>query len=155
MHGNSIWDRLKSALGEHNTRAGDGRDGEQKVRVAAAVLLLEVERADLDISAAERAAIRAQLQGKFKLSDTDLDMVLDLAQERSKNSVSLHPYLLILNRNLSAPQKLSMMEMLWRVAYADGKLNKYEEALLRELADLLLIPHHDFIRIKLQITGEG
>lgn len=46
------------------------------------------------------------------------------------------------------------MELLWRVAFADGRLDRYEEHLIRRIADLLHLPHRDFIRAKLRAQGE-
>ncbi len=150
----SIWNRLKVMLGERDDAGGAGADDDQKVRVAAAVLLLEVERADQRLSSDEREIIRTQLTDKFRLSAVELNTVLELAEARAQSAVSLHPYLRVLNRNLTPAQKLTVMEMLWQVAYADGTLDKYEEALLRNLAELLHVPHHDFIRAKLRVSGE-
>jgi uncharacterized tellurite resistance protein B-like protein len=41
--------------------------------------------------------------------------------------------------------------MLWQVAYADGSLDPYEEALVRKIADLIYVPHREFIQAKHRI----
>jgi uncharacterized tellurite resistance protein B-like protein len=59
-----------------------------------------------------------------------------------------------LNDGLTESEKRQVMEMLWRVAYADHHIDAHEEHLLRELSELLYLPHEQFIRAKLAVTGE-
>ena len=56
-----------------------------------------------------------------------------------------------MNEHFSAPEKVDLFSCLWQVAYADGRIDKYEEHLLRRIADLLHISHRDFIRTKLAV----
>ena len=124
------------------------------MRIAAAVLLLELERADSQRSAHEREVVKAQLRQKFRLEEEDTETLVQVAEERASRAVSLHRFVQTLNEHLSAEQKLAVLEMLWQVAYADGELEKHEEAFLREMSELLFIPHSDFIRIKLRVLDE-
>jgi uncharacterized tellurite resistance protein B-like protein len=39
------------------------------------------------------------------------------------------------------------------VAYADGDLDKYEEHLIRRVAELIYVPHEEYIRAKLAVAG--
>ena len=51
----------------------------------------------------------------------------------------------LLNKNFSPQRKAQFIEYLWRVAMADGKIDMYEDQLVRKLADLLYVAHNDFI----------
>lgn len=124
-------------------------------RLAAAVLLLEVARADHDHQPAERAALRAGLSRDFGVAEAALDALLDEAELRAKKSVSLYEYVTTLNRTLSPDDKRGLLNLLWEVAHSDGKVDAHEEHLLRQLADLLHLSHADFIRGKLKARGEG
>lgn len=124
---------------------------EQAVRMAACILLLEMEHADFHHDAAERSVIREQLQRRFALDEATADDLLATAEARDREAVSMHRYLSTLNEFLTYQDKLAVLEMLWRVAYADGELHRYEEALLRRMAELLYIQHQDFIRVKLEV----
>lgn len=122
--------------------------------LAVAQLLLEIARADFAADSVEIAAIRDLLGRSYGLSGDRLDTLLRQAEAHAAGSVSLHDTVVAINRQVSAERKLELLSMLWQVAYADGRLDKYEEALLRKLADLLFVSHADFIREKLAVIGE-
>ena len=124
-------------------------------KLAVAQLLLEMARADFSAEAVEIATIRELLARAYSLSGEELDALLRQADERVARSVSLYDTVSALNSTLDHDRRRELMAMLWRVAYADGKIDKYEEALLRKLADLLFVSHSDFIREKLAVIGEG
>ena len=77
------------------------------------------------------------------------------AAPEAKSAVSLYEYLKTLNEGLDEREKREVLEMLWRVAYADNELDAHEEALLRELSDLLYLPHAEFVKAKFAVTGES
>lgn len=129
--------------------------GEQAIRLAAAVLLVEMARADADHDGLEREALRRELEQRFGLDPDSAQALLEAAERTADESVSLHGYIDDINSGLDYPQKLSVLKMLWQVAYADGRLHRYEEHLMRRFADMLHLSHTDFIRLKLQVLGEG
>lgn len=144
-----LLERLKESLGGP---AQDAPDPEQARRIAAAVLLLEMAHADHAHHAVEEDTIRAQLQQYFGLLPEEADELITAARREAHASVSLHPYLQALNAGLAIEDKRRVLEMLWRVAWSDRHLDPYEEHLMRELADLLYLPHRDFIRAKLAVV---
>lgn len=144
----ALLERLKQALGESDRQPADP---EQARRIAAAVLLLEMAHADHAHQALEDRTIHAQLQAHFSLAPQEADELIDAARARARQAVSLHPYLKALNADMTVADKRRVLEMLWRVAYADSRLDPHEEHLMRELADLLYLPHREFIRAKLAV----
>lgn len=129
-------------------------DEAARQRIAVAVLLLECARADFERSESEMAAVRSSLRGYLSLDDAALDRLLAEAGEKARQAVSLHEFVQRLNASMQPSDKIELITMLWRVAYADGRLDAQEEHLLRRLADLLYIPHGDFIATKLQIEAQ-
>ena len=127
---------------------------EDEQRLAAAVLLLEVARADYAHEPAERATLRAGLAREFGVAEAALDTLLEEAEAKAKASVSLFEFVQALNRTMSAEAKAKLVEMLWDVAHADGKVDPHEEHLLRRIADLLHLSHADFIRGKLTAAAK-
>ena len=123
-------------------------------RLAVAQLLLEMARADFAQDAAEIATIRDLLSRAYSLSTEEIDGLLAQAGERVARSISLYDAVNVVNAALGHDERRELLKMLWLVAYADGKLDKYEEALLRKLADLLFVSHSDFIREKLTVIGK-
>ncbi len=118
-------------------------------RLAAAVLLLEVARADYAHAPAEREALRAGLAREFGVPEGELDALLGEAELRAKQSVSLFDFVQALNRTLAPEDKRALLRLLWDVAHADGRIDPHEEHLIRRIADLLHLSHADFIRGKL------
>ena len=99
--------------------------------------------------------VRQGLRQQFGLDDAALDKLLGEAGASARSAVSFHGPVSRLNTELSADQKRELMSWLWRVAAADGRVDPQEEGLLRKLAELLYIPHADYIRTKLEATDGG
>lgn len=127
-------------------------DSEHRLQIAAAVLLLEMEHADHVYDPAERTEIECQLKAHFDLDDDEAAALLAAAEPEAREAVSLHGFLQALNEGLSMPEKRRVLEMLWRVAYADDSLDPHEEHLLRHLSELLYMPHSEFIKAKLAVS---
>ena len=119
-----------------------------RLHLATAVLMIEIGRADFQIHEAELAVVADALQQRFGLSPAEQAELLELAHQQSQDSHSLHPFLRRINRHFDPQQKAEIVEDLWRVAFADGRLDKYEEYHIRRIADLLHLPHSAFIRAK-------
>jgi uncharacterized tellurite resistance protein B-like protein len=114
-------------------------------KLATAVLLLEAAHGDGDFAPSERAAIKALLTNAFNLSPDELTELLAAAEARSADHVQLHPYTTAIADKLTPDQRLSFMEMLWEVVYADGVLDPEEDALIRKLANLIYVNDRDRI----------
>ncbi len=139
---------MKFSLKRIFGRTGNSEQG-RNPQLAVAQLMLEIARADLSITHSEMQVIRAHLSQAYGLSETQLDALIENAETKVEQAVSLHDTVSTVNAQLSADDKSGLIRALWRVAYADQRLDAYEEALLRRLADLLYVPHDIFIREKL------
>ena len=115
---------------------------------AAAVLLIELAMADEGTSPSERVIIETAMREKFDLNQQQLDALLNEAETIQKQATSMHDYTHRLRGSLAAPERGELIEWLWRVAYADGHLDRHEEHLIRRLADLIGVPHQEMIRRK-------
>ncbi|TJY59342.1 TerB family tellurite resistance protein [Sinimarinibacterium sp. CAU 1509] len=122
--------------------------------LAMAVLLAETARADFDTQCVERDAVRQMLVSQLGLNDEESQALVARAFAESERSVSLHGFLRTLNDELQPAERRELIEWLWRVAYADGKLDPYEEARVRQLAELLYISHVDFVQTRLAVEQE-
>ena len=122
----------------------------EPLELATAALLLELSRADFSESVAEKEAITQLLQKRFNSSAEDADRLVADAARRADRAVSLHEFTHRLNRELSEPDKLALIEMLWRVSNADGRIDKHEEQLIQRIAGLLHISDRDRVRLKLK-----
>ena len=123
-------------------------------QLATATLLVEIARADFEIHPREQDAIRRLLRGACGLDPARAAELVARAEREAEEVVSLYEFTRRLNLELSREEKTEIVEMLWRVAFADGQIDKYEEHLVRKVADLLYVPHRNFIRAKLKTIGE-
>jgi len=81
--------------------------------------------------------------------------VLELVEGASKNldeAIDYFQFSKQINAQCSAEQRIDIIELLWRLAYADGELDKHEELVIRRVASLLYVTHEDFIAAKLAAT---
>jgi len=119
------------------------------LRLAAAALLVETARADFTEDDVELNSLSQLLKTSLKLGQEEVDALVLHAQERVEEATSLYELTEVINEHCSADQKLQLISAMWAVAYADGDLSKYEEHLIRQVADLTYVPHADYINCKL------
>ena len=143
--------QLKKIFGEEALPRGVLEDREP-FELATAALLLELARADFSENDAEVQAIRHLLQARFALTDDALNVLMINAARRADKAVSLHELTHRLNRELPEEDKLAIVEMLWHVSHADGRIDKHEEHLIRRIAGLLHISDRDRVRLKLKVV---
>ena len=136
-------------------RAPKADEREHGYHLATAALLVEMMRADYEVRPEERDAVLRALGVAFDdLSADETRGLLARAEERADDATSLYEFTQHINRQFDHEQKARVVELLWRVAYADGDLDKYEEHLVRRIADLIHVPHSVFIRMKHRARGE-
>ena len=126
-------------------------DREHALRVATALLLIEVARADYETDLVEDAAILAQIKQFFGLDDARARLVVSEASRQADHTASLQSFTRRLVEALAPAERAHVVEMLWRVALADSRLDKHEDYVVRQVAELLYVPQSDLIRIRNRI----
>ena len=121
---------------------------ERRLQMATAALMVEMLHVDERVTSEEDEKLRHILKQRFKLDTTEIEALIDLAHNEKHEATDYYSFTSLLNEHYTQQQKINLVEDLWQLAYADNKLDKYEEHLLRRLADLLHVPHRDFIRTK-------
>lgn len=121
---------------------------EHALRVATALLLIEVARADYADDFAEDSAMLDSLKQFFALDDAEAALLIEEARTTADRAVELQQFTRRLHEQLSIAEKQRVVEMLWQVALADRRLDKHEDHLVRRIADLLYVSHSDLIRIR-------
>ncbi len=116
---------------------------------AAAALLLEVAFIDDDFSKQERDALPSLLSKHSSLTTQECLEVIEIAEKDVNNATSLHQFTHYLNEQFKLEDKISLVTTLWLVAYSDDKIDKYEDHMIRKIADLLHLRHSEFIQCKL------
>ena len=124
---------------------------QHRLQIAAAALLIETARADFTQDGTEEAALEVLLSSALNLDRTEIHELIELATKQVEESTSLYEFTREINDHYSAERKIQLIEAMWKVAYTDGRLDKYEEHLIRQVAELIYVPHQAYIRSKLAV----
>ena len=127
-------------------------DPEHQLKLASASLLIEMIRMDHKIEQTEHDMVKSLIKKDFELSDAETESLFQLAEEESKNAVDYYRFAKLINNDYDNGQKIRVIENLWHIAYADNELDKYEEHYLRKVAEILHVPHKEFIKAKHRVT---
>ncbi|MBT3549006.1 MAG: TerB family tellurite resistance protein [Gammaproteobacteria bacterium] len=118
--------------------------------LAISILLIEVSKSDDYYDELEKNTIIEIIREKFSLDKNQIDLLINLADKKNDEMISLHDFIEVLNKECSYSEKKDLIKMLWDVAYIDGRIDKYEDYTIRKISDLLYITHSDFIQAKLR-----
>ena len=138
--------KLLSAPESVSARADD-------LQIAVAVLLVEAARMDDTFDQYERGTIETLLEHRFQLSHDETQELLKLAEETAERSHQLHPFTRLTVERMEPKARIGLIEMLWEVAYADGKLDPDVDVLLRRVAGLIYISDEDRIAARQRVLS--
>lgn len=120
------------------------------IQRVSAMLLVEIARSDHVIDSSEQQAI---VKALGSASTMDVEEIHELVSEVISEvdaSLSLHEHVSLINAHLGKAEKIALIEQMWKVADADGDIDRYEEYAIRKLSDLFHVKHRDFIQAKLR-----
>lgn len=146
-------DLVKKFFGKssHDNSSNQKRQATHDIRIATCALLLEMSNIDGEFSALERENIISILKKDFDLSDEYTTTLLEASNEELKGSIDLWQFTNLINQNYSMEEKIRVIETVWDIVYADGKLDKHEDYLIHKLANLLRLTHKQLIEAKLKV----
>ena len=141
FYAGQMFAKVREFLLERGGRAGsaDGCYTHDELQLAAAALMVEAARLDDSFDAAERAHITTILRQRFKLDAEEVALLIDAAVGAVEAIPEIYGFTRTIRDNFSHEERVAMMQMLWEVAYVDGKLHDYEASLLRQVAGLLYV----------------
>jgi uncharacterized tellurite resistance protein B-like protein len=123
---------------------------ERTLQLSTAVLLIEVMRSDAESTDEEQVTILKILKKRFLLSDTEVAQLTERGLRTAKAANDLYQFTSFINRELGLSEKIRIIEYMWQVAYADGKISAHENHLMRRMGDLLHISHGDYVAAKMR-----
>ncbi len=118
-------------------------NSEDELKVAVAALLVEAGRMDQDFKESERKTIAALLADRFEMTAEETEALIRKADKKVDNTEQYFPFTRDINSQMSSEERIHVIEMLWSVAYADGQLDPYEDALIRQIAGLIHVTDRD------------
>lgn len=123
-------------------------DRDAALRKATAILMVDVARADHVFEDSEFDRVLKLAESHFKLSPEDALELVNLASEEADDVVSVHEFTQLLHQHLDEREKARIVSLLWQIAYADGRLDKYEDSLVLKISDLLYVSRGLVMRLK-------
>ena len=144
---------IKNFFDQHLAPEAIADDPEHVLRLAIGSLLLEMTHMDGEVWPEQRAAVETIVLEHFDLAEDEAAELLELAEEERSESTDYFQFTSLINNVYTQEQKLRLIELLWRIAYAIETLHRYEEHLVRKIADLLHVPHSAFIAAKLRVNA--
>jgi uncharacterized tellurite resistance protein B-like protein len=145
-------DKIKAFFSKNIIEADDNALSSEQLATAA--LLIEVMVIDGNLDEQELRAISNTLSQMLELSSEQIDELILLSQEEVADATSLYQFTREINAHYDHDKKMALMTAMWRVAPADGHLDKHEEGIIRRVADLLYIRHNEYIRCKLAAKNQ-
>jgi len=126
-----------------------------RIHVATCAILLEMAGIDGEFSESERRNITSIFKNRYNLSDDEISSLIEASEKELETSIDLWQFTKQINMNYSPEEKKGIIETIWEVAYADGRLDKHEDYLIHKLSGILNLSHKDLIEAKLKFLHRG
>ncbi|MFC1534375.1 TerB family tellurite resistance protein [Thermodesulfobacteriota bacterium] len=126
-------------------------DRSHNINIATCAILLEMANIDGEFSDSEQENIISVFKRGYQLTEEDISELIKASEEELKESIDLWQFTNLINQNYTIEEKIQIIETVWKVAYADGKLDKHEDYLVHKLAELLRLSHKQLMDAKLKI----
>jgi uncharacterized tellurite resistance protein B-like protein len=143
-----LMDRVAGAITATEKDDDDAEKRDAAIRMATAVLMIDVARSDHVFDESEYERVLQLVETHFRLSAEDAAELVNSAGEKAEKLVSAYDFTKILHEHLSHEEKARIVELLWLIAYADGRLDKYEDSLVLKISDLLHVSRGRVMRLK-------
>jgi len=143
--------QIKLFFEQHLALSGPEDSLEEKLQVATVALFLEMMTMDDKVEPEEQEIILSLIHQNFSLTAEQTTSLLELAEQQRKQATDYFQFTSLINKEYSLEQKIRLIEALWKIAFIDGVLDMNEEYLVRKIADLLHVPHTDFIKAKIRV----
>ena len=126
----------------------DPTSRKNRIALATAAIMLEMAHADSNFSLMEKEEVLKILRDRFQLSTKDSVELLEIAEQARNKALDIWQFTNLINMNFSDREKRELLELLWHIAFIDGRIDMYEEYLMRKLSNLLTMDHSEFIDAK-------
>lgn len=150
----TLFDAIRNFVAE--LADGERRSGglaDHEFRVAYAALLVHAAAIDGEVSAAERGELLGLLKRRFDLDDAAANELIDEATSAERNAVDFYGFTRTISGALDQAERCRMIETMWTIAYADGKISDYEDNLIWRVADLLGVSSTERIALRQRVAA--
>ena len=149
-----LFDQVVGVISATEVVGVDGADRDGALRMATAVLMIDVARADHVFDESEFDRVLRLIESHFDLLPDEAAELFNEASEQADDLVSAHEFTKVLHQHLDEEEKATIISLLWKIAYADGQLDKYEDSLVLKISDLLYVSRGRVMRLKHDAASE-
>ncbi len=130
--------KIKKFLFENDGKAeSGGKHAQDELHIAAAALLLEAGMLDGSLDAPEKEAVKKLIQERFELDEESTQLIMTESEARAEGAVDIFGFLKVIIANFDHDEQLEMIEMLWDVVCADGRIDDLESNLVRRVTGMM------------------
>jgi uncharacterized tellurite resistance protein B-like protein len=144
----AIKEYFDQRIGPGTSSVGGAKHHDQRMRLATAALLLEMANIDFSTEPEEIEAVHKTIRSELELSENDTNELVALAKQETREMSSYFQFTSVINKTCTPEEKTVIIEMLWKVAIADGRLDNYEEHFIRKIANLIHVPRDQIVAAK-------
>ena len=145
---------FKNLIGSASTNSNNEKASFEDLQIATAVLLIQAARADDNFDDDERQEIEDDLSSYFSISSKEVEDILARAETAIERSLDDYEFTSLLCENLSVPERIEIIEMIWKVIFTDQHLHGHEDHLAHRFARLLRLEHSQMIEAKLRVKAQ-
>lgn len=140
---------------DNNLSTAEQNESQQQLQLATSALFIEMMLQDGKTQKIEKQAVVIAINTHFNISAQQLDELFMLAEDEIKHATDYYQFTQLINKSFSQTQKIQIIENLWTIAYADAHLDDMEEHMVRKIAELIHVPHMQFIKAKHKVQNNS
>jgi uncharacterized tellurite resistance protein B-like protein len=123
-------------------------------RLAAIALLVHMIAIDGEVSSEESTKLQRLVQAEYQVDEASAQKLIEKAQAKDAEAVDLYGFTSVLKRELPEEERVHLVELLWRMVYADGDVHEFEDNLVWRVSELLAVDPKDRIAMKQKVRSE-
>ncbi len=147
-----MFSKLKALFTEEEKKP---KTKEHDISLAVTAVMIEIMNADDKLEDAEHQTIFTAIEKRFKLNHEEVEALIVEAKAAQDKAMNLHQFTSLIIDHFSTEERIDILKELWLVAMADGKIDSYEEHMIRKLAKLIGVYHGEFIQAKIDARNES
>ena len=124
------------------------------LQIAISTLMIQTAVYDGIFDEQEKSKILELIKNYFNFNENQKIQLFAVAMKANDDSNDMQQFTRTLNDTLSEEEKLIIIEMLWKIIISDGRIDDYENALIRKISGLLYINDREVGEIKKKLINQ-
>lgn len=122
-----------------------------KMQLAEAALMYHVMAVDGVIKDSEKQRMAELLSQQFELEESEIKSLTVEAKTAEHEAIDLYKFTSVLKRALTEEERITIIEHLWEMVFADGILHELEDNVVWRIAELLAVDSRNRVLLKQRV----